>query len=123
MPIKNIEKGFTLLEVIIYTALFSFLIGSAFVTGYQLIDGSGKLSAKNTIQDEGNFMMRKISWALTGVDPAFPTVPSSGNSPTLTVTKYEGNKVEIRLDGEKIEMKQSAYGGTFRPITTDNVVV
>ncbi|MBP6883688.1 MAG: prepilin-type N-terminal cleavage/methylation domain-containing protein [Candidatus Pacebacteria bacterium] len=119
------KKGFTLIETLIYIALFSLLLGGAFVITYQLIESSGKLSIKNTIQNEGNFVMRKLSWALTGVDYTITTTPTSGNSPTnrLVVTKYNGNKITMQLNGTKIEMKESANDNTFLAITTDNVVV
>jgi prepilin-type N-terminal cleavage/methylation domain-containing protein len=116
------NKGFTLIETLIYIALFSLLMGSAFIATYQLIDGSGKISAKNTIQNEGNFVVRKLSWALTGVDPSTVS-PSSGNSSTLSVTKYDGNKIDVRLSGGKIEMRESDAGNTYLPITTDNISV
>ena len=122
------QKGFTLLEVIIYIALFSILIGGAFVAAFQLIDGSRELSVKDTLQDEGNFVMRKISWALTSVDPAVATIPSSGTSPNLRVTKYDGNQIDICLDSNKIKIRQGGGAGScsnpaFLPLTTDNVSV
>lgn len=123
---NNHHKGFTLIEVIIYLALFSILLGSAFVIAYQLIDGSDKLSVKNTIQEEGNFVMRKINWVLTGVQTI--TTPSAGtpNSNTLTVTKYGNNKVEICLDS-KIKIHEgnfvSCTDASYLPLTTDNVTV
>jgi len=98
---KN-KAGFTLIEVVIYIALFSILMGSAFIVAYQLIQSSGNLSTKNTIQEEGNFVIRKLDWALSGADPTTVS-PSSGNSSALSLTKYNGN--------------------TFLPITTDNVTV
>ncbi|OGI68550.1 hypothetical protein A2738_01575 [Candidatus Nomurabacteria bacterium RIFCSPHIGHO2_01_FULL_42_15] len=88
--IKNNKSGFTLIEVIIYIALFSLLLGTAFVAAYQLIDGSVRLGTKNTIQDEGNFIMRKINWALTGVDPStVPVISGSACEEILTIQKTE----------------------------------
>lgn len=119
---KSTTAGFTLIETLIYIALFTLLMGSAFVVTYQLIDSSGDLSVKNTTQEEGSFVMRKLDWALTSANPSTVT-PSSGNSSTLVLTKYDGNKVTFQKNGNKIEIKESANGNTFLPITTDNVVV
>ncbi|KKR70308.1 MAG: hypothetical protein UU13_C0008G0004 [Candidatus Nomurabacteria bacterium GW2011_GWB1_40_7] len=115
------NKGFTLIEVIIYTALFSLLIGTAFVSAFQLIDGSGKLSAKTVTEAEGNFVLRKINWALTGVKTI--TTPSIGTAHNLVVTKYDNNQIDIQLVGTKIEIRESDNGNAFIPITTDNVEV
>ncbi len=117
------KKGFTLVEVIIYIALFSTLIGGSFITAYQLFDGSNKLNVKNTTQDEGLFIMRKLGWALSNVNPTASITPSSVSSPTLTATKYDGNQINIKLTGTKIEMKESLGPNVFLPLNTDNVMV
>jgi len=115
------NKGFTLIETIIYIALFSVLIGGGLVTVYELIDGSGKLSAKGTVQEEGNFVLRKLNWALTGASSI--TTPSSGTPPSsiLTVTKYDGTQINVQLMGTKIRMTE--IGGSDDFITTDNIKV
>ncbi len=112
---KN-NQGFTLIEVIIYIALFSLLIGTAFVTAFQLMDGSGKLSTRNTVQEEGNFVLRKINWALTGVS-SVPYIVSN----VLYVPKYGGKIIRIQHTG-KLEISED-NGLSFFSITTDNVSV
>ena len=119
MPINN-SKAFTLIEVIIYIALFSLLIGTALVTTYQLIDGSWNLSRKNIVQEEGNFVMRKINWALAGVQTI--NNPTSGSDDTLSVTKYNGDDIIISLDGTKINLEMNP-GGLNEAITTESVAV
>ncbi len=126
MKNKSYNQGFTLIEVMIYIALFSLLIGTAFTAAYQLIDGSGKLSTKNTTQEEGNFVMRKLDWALTGVQTI--TTPSSGTSTTLRVTKYDGTQVDVCLDSNKIKIREGGGAGAcsssqYSAISTDNVSV
>jgi prepilin-type N-terminal cleavage/methylation domain-containing protein len=101
MRTKN-KRGFTLIEVIIYIALFSVLLGTAFVTAYELIQGSDSLSTKNTTASEGSFVIRKLNWVLT---------------------KYDGDISNFRLNDNKIEVKESTEANTFLPITTDNVTV
>lgn len=113
---KN-NKGFTLIEVIIYIALFSLLLGTAFVTAFQLIDNSGKLGIKSTTKEEGNFVIRKFIWALTGVGTI--TTPFAGTTNNLEVTKYDGNQIEITLVGTKIKIEESTGPDDF--ITTENV--
>lgn len=119
-PALSLSKGFTLIEVIIYIALFTLLIGSGFVTAYQLIEGGNALNQKTINQEEVNFVLRKISWVLNGV--ATINSPSSGYSNTLTVTRYDGTVLDVRLSAGKIELKDGV-AGSFVPITTDNVKV
>ncbi len=122
------QKGFTLLEVIIYIALFTLLMGSAFVTAYQLIEGSNQISVKTVVQEEGNFVMRKIDWALTGLERTVgntPSVGGSGCSQTLTLNKlsFPENPIVIRRNSSNGSLEMNKAGGTFTPITTANINV
>ena len=114
------KRGFTLIETIIYIALFSILVGSGFVTAYSLMEGSSVLNQKTINQEEANFVLRKINWVLNGV--ATINTPASGYASNLKITKYDGTVLEVRLNTGKIELKEGT-GGTFLPITTDNVKV
>ena len=111
------NKGFTLIEVIIYIALFSLLMGSAFITAYQLIDGSNNLSSKNTTEEEGNFVMRKINWALTSAE----SFTISGGD-EVQINRYSNpTTVEIKLETGAILLKRNSV--LFVALTTDNVDV
>ncbi|MBI4050591.1 MAG: prepilin-type N-terminal cleavage/methylation domain-containing protein [Candidatus Doudnabacteria bacterium] len=78
----RIQKGFTIIEVLLYLALFSIIIGGVMVATYQIIETSGKTQARVVIQEEGNFLHRKIDWALTGATDI------SVDSPTkVSITK------------------------------------
>jgi type II secretory pathway pseudopilin PulG len=60
------QKGFTLIETLIYIALMAFILGAGVTTAYYLIDASARgKSEVNTIA-EAEFLMRKIDWAMTG---------------------------------------------------------
>ena len=114
------NKGFTLIETLIYIVLFTVLIGGGFVTAYNLMEGTDMLNSKMIIQEETNFVLRKINWVLNGV--ATVNTPSTGFADTLSVTKYGGQVVEMRLNAGKIEIKDG-ISSSFVPLTTDNVVV
>lgn len=118
------QRGFTLIETIIYIALFTMLITSGFAAVYELIEGTDSLNQKVRTEEEGNFVMRKIAWSLSSMDPSIPpTISGSGCSQTLTVTKTNSvNNVVLRmrnLSGKNyIEIQDD--GVNFYPITTEN---
>ncbi|MFZ2621122.1 MAG: prepilin-type N-terminal cleavage/methylation domain-containing protein [Minisyncoccia bacterium] len=123
---KKNSGGFTIIEVVIYIALFSILMTGCLTVAYQLLDGSGKLNSKSVIENEGNFVLRKFAWVLTGIDPAIvPTTGGSGCLQTLTISKTDStvSPVVIRLNTisgiNYIEIQRN--GGSFYPITTINV--
>lgn len=118
------NRGFTLIEVMLYIGLFTLLIGSVFVTAYQIIEGTNKINIKTTTQEEGNFVMRKIDWLLTGLDSAnILSINGSGCSQTLTSQKinYPSNPITLRINSNTLEIKEAS--GSYIPITTSNVAV
>jgi prepilin-type N-terminal cleavage/methylation domain-containing protein len=77
------NKGFTLMETMIYIALFGIIMTGAVVGTYNLIEGGNHNINSTRIQEEGTFLNRKINWALSGATAA--TI--SGGGSTLTVTR------------------------------------
>lgn len=125
MSIKNNAKGFTLLETIIYIALFSVIMTGVFATIYQIFSGSDNLINKSTTTEEGNFVLKKLSWILSNIDLNNPpAVNGSGCTQTLTVIKngFSSNPIVIWLNTvggiNFIEMSQGS--GPSLPITTAN---
>ena len=60
------QNGFTLIETIIYIALFGILMTSALVAVYELL-GSGEINKTSLIiQTEETFINSKLRWAITG---------------------------------------------------------
>ena len=55
-------KGFTLIETIIYLALFSIVIGGALAATMLLFEGAGRDTTRARLQGEGAFMLSKISY-------------------------------------------------------------
>ena len=105
------SKGFTLIETLIYIALFTILVGTAFATAYQLIQGTDILNTKTVNQEEVNFVLRKINWALGDVSTI--NNPLSGSSGYLSVTRYDSSVVEMRLNAGQIELKDSLDQAIF----------
>ncbi len=114
------NRGFTLIETIIYIGLFALIIGGSFLAVYQILQGSAQVAVKSTVQDEESFALRKIEWALGSVQTI--SSPVSGTSGTLSLTRYDGTQVVVRLNGTKIELSENG-GTSYLPITSDNVPV
>ncbi len=104
------------MEVIIYIALFSILMTGGIIATYQLIEGGTHNETAVGIQEEGTFLIRKISWALTGV--YLPQVINDGQG--LLITKYPGpdfpssdNPILIQASGGQITMQRGAAGAVI----------
>ena len=109
------KRGFTLIEVIMYTGLFSILMGGSVVAAYQLMQGGARNQLLAETQEEGTFINRKINWALTG---ASAVSVAGGN--TLTITRPDlgaqsplvvagvGGTVTLMRSGSAAEVLNSA---------------
>jgi type II secretory pathway pseudopilin PulG len=60
------KRGFSILEILIYLGLFGILMSSVIATVFSLSVSSDKNIASVGIQEEGTFINRKMSWALSG---------------------------------------------------------
>lgn len=75
--------GFTLIETLLYIALFGILMSGMVVAAYQLVSSGSHNQMSALIQEEGTFLSRKINWALTGAS----AVSVSNGGSTLTITR------------------------------------
>lgn len=83
----NKQQGFTLIEAVIYIALFSLLFGGAVLAAYNVIEGSGRSQARAVLEQEGSFVLAKINWALSGANSI--QIPAPGApAPSLLVSRW-----------------------------------
>lgn len=81
------KSGFTLIETVIYIALFSIVIFGGIVGSYNIIEGSNKNSEDIKIQKESLFINQKISWAITNAS----SILISNIGKTLTISRPDLN--------------------------------
>jgi Tfp pilus assembly protein PilE len=104
-------RGFTLVETLVYIALFGILVGGFVVSAYALFESNNRNLAKASLQQEKDFVVGKINWALSGA-VTNPTI--TGNS--ISITKYDGTVVSLGLSG-------AAFTVNSAPVTNSNVTI
>ncbi len=116
------QKGFTLIEALVYIALLTLLMGGAVVTCYGILESSGRNQTQAIVQEEGDFLIAKINWALSNIHHInYPAVGGTGTS--LTTTKWDNaiGAVTIALSGTEVTLARG--GGSAYPLTASNVSV
>jgi len=120
------NTGFTLIELVIYMALFSIMMGGLIVTIFQLIQNSEKINSKDSVHEEINFVFRKIDWALNdAVDISYP-IPGSQNEIWINKNNFANNPIIFRLNDTSSDYKYIEFcveETDCSPITTRNVKV
>ena len=105
--IHNMQnRGFTLIETIIYIAILALLIGGGIAAAFYVIDSSSKTKSEVNIQAEGISIIRKIEWALTGASNA-----NLISATDISITKDTGagfpaaqNPLNFSLQGSSIQL-------------------
>jgi type II secretory pathway pseudopilin PulG len=91
----NKNRGFTLLETIIYIGLFGIIFSGIFVSIYPLFTGAERLTRNIVIEGETAFILAKLHHALsdsiTSPDGVV-TTPAEGASADELVIEYGGNE-------------------------------
>lgn len=94
-------QGFTLIETIIYIAILAFLIGSGITTAFFIIDSAQKNKSDINIQAEGNFIVRKIEWAMSGATGISVGATLSLTKPSLPPAE---NPLVFSLNGSNLQL-------------------
>ena len=105
---KENNTGFTLIETIIYIALFLLLIGGGMVGAYGVIEGTDRTSSKTILEQDGNFVLRKLDWTLTGLN----TINSVGGSLSINKKDFSSNPTIFSLSGTDVTIKKGSGSAT-----------
>ncbi|GEM_PF-1066785 len=119
------NPAFTLIEVVIYLALFSIVIGSAVSAVYYLLEENASTRARMILQEEGNFILAKINWALNYSEKEVKIeTPSVGqNSSNLIVKKANNNEIVARATFNDGKILFDSGGGNFFELNSERVRV
>ena len=89
---RKTQRGFTLVELIVYLALFAILFGGAIAGTYSLIESGGRNQSRIMMQQEGEFLLAKINWIVSSAETA--QVPT-------------GDRLLVSSSLDNFELKQS----------------
>jgi prepilin-type N-terminal cleavage/methylation domain-containing protein len=88
------QKGFTLIESLIYLALFTIIIGGGLVSVYQIIQSTNANKNHIILQEEANFLFRKMNGVLVGTTSI--SQPTNNSDTDLVIIK-NGSNISFHL--------------------------
>lgn len=128
------QSGFTLVETMIYVALFAIIMAGAIVSIYGIIGSSARNQTKAMAEEEGSFLLGKIDWVLTGVviqsGTSSISMPAAGagssaSGNTLSLKKSDDGStlitVSIGLDAAGKNFEISRDGGAAETLNNSNI--
>ncbi len=104
------KSGFTLIEVVIYIALFATLLGSVVISAYTLFESAQHNQTQNLLVEEGNFLLDKITWVVADTKVVnSPAVGTTGS--ILSVTKFDATLPDpfvVKISGNTITLERGS---------------
>ena len=115
-------KGFTLIEVLIYSALVMIILSFSLIVTYQFIEFNDRGKHLRELADNQKFLEQKIYWALQSVS-AINSPAAGATSTALSVNKvgYGSNPIVINFSDGAARLSRG--GGAYQPINNDLVLV
>ena len=115
----KINSGFTLIEVLIYSALLALIMAGVLGSVYMIIQGAGSSGKRQLVDEEANFVLRKVDWALGGIT-AINSPASGASGSTLSINRTGVVlPVRFRLNSGNIEIDSGS--GTYLPLDSENI--
>ena len=105
------RDGFTLIEVLIYMVLVGVTIGSSIAVVFNVIESSGSLSQTAAVEENANFVFKKVEWALFGAEEILTPGPGQ-TAASVSINKFGfgSNPITFTLEEEEITMQTSGAG-------------
>jgi type II secretory pathway pseudopilin PulG len=123
---NEVEAGFSLVELIVYTAIMTIVVSSLTLTGVSLLRTFGYMQASADVAETATVALERITREVRfayNVDTGASTLLVSPGVLVLGTTDESGNPttITITLDSGRIWMTQG--GGVPSPLTRDSVEI
>jgi Tfp pilus assembly protein FimT len=116
------RSGFTLVEVILYVAIFTAMV--LFIAGivWRVADSGAANRGRANLAAEADFAFAKVKWALSGATAiSEPAASSTGSA--LTVIRYNFGENPVAFQVASGALVMSRAGGPAVALTSSNVRV
>jgi len=117
-------KGLTLVEVLVYLAILALFIVSAASMGYGLLTDTGSTFVRLENEENGRFLIRKLSWALSQADgvPAVPepsilSVPAADPDLNPIIFRYDESARAVYMRAGAMSEVPITASGTVETLT------
>jgi hypothetical protein len=116
---SNHNQGFTLIEALLYMALFVVIFSAAGLSAFYITASGQQLKTNLVFQEETGFILKKLDWVFMGVESVNdPPLSSSGSRLSLM---RDGRLLEMRLNDGKMQIKIGE--GDYEDLNNDLVLV
>lgn len=118
------RAGFTLIETLLYIAIFSVILVAGIVGAYNIIEGTTRFNRRVLVEAEANFLLRKFSLATENILAVTePNVPGVGESQFIATRDLGGSTEDVSFAVVNGRMELARNAQPALPLSSDNVTV
>ena len=121
--IRATAPAFTIIEVLVYIGLFGIVIGGAVTAVYQIVESSGRSESKAHLQKEGDFLIGKVEWALSGARAIEAPGINVSSADSLTIRRWDTMNDPVTLSVSGTDLTISRTGGAAQVLNNSNVTI
>ena len=124
LRLSSRQAGFTLVEMLFYIVFITIILGATFGIVQNLLRNNEVLKTGISVEEEGNFVLKKISWVINDADPVnYPALNSA--SPFLSVYKNDLSPSDnpVVIDSDAGIIRISRGGNVAKQLSNDRFVV
>ena len=114
----QVSKGFTLIETLIYLALFTLVLGGLVVAAYALFETNGTSQTRSMLQEEKEYLIAKVSLVLDRAKAVTILAPD-----TLQTTTFANDLVTVYRDGTDLRIAKNGVPVSLLPLNNSNVAI
>lgn len=98
----NSNTGFSLIETILYLALYGIIIGGLVISVFNIFESHNRNKSKAMLVEEGLYLLNKIDWALSGAQSVNTATDHQISIRTLNLPE---NQNPLKLDFDSGNMR------------------
>lgn len=104
-------KGFTLIETLVYLALFALIVGGVVASAYALFETSGYNQTASMVLEEQGFVLARFARVVEAAQ-SIDSPAAGASGPAMTVTTYDGTMVTMAGSGGTLAFAGQSLSNT-----------
>jgi Tfp pilus assembly protein PilE len=105
------NRGVTLIEILIYLALLTIAIGGLSEAAYALLLSADRNQTSAMLQEEGAYLVGRISYAMSNASSITLPAPNASGA-TLSLVESDGSQTIFRISKGKLTENGSALNNS-----------
>lgn len=115
------KKGFTVLEVLVYTAIFTLVVGAFITMLVAITQVQTRQSASAEVEQQSQFLLQQLQYYIQGASLVELVQDTATSTLKLRMTASSTDPTIITLNGGVVYLQQGS--GAQQPLTTNKVSV